>query len=356
MGSARYLADHWSLVGPVDGLGGASVACGVVALRDAPATDLDTEPYRRELTGYCYRMLGSGFEAEDAVQETMVRAWRNAGRFEGRSSLRSWLYRIATNVCVDMQRSVQRRARPLDMGPDSPPLEAHLGPMLPETRWVTPVSDAVVAPESGDPADIAQYRESIRLAFVTALQCLPSRQRAALILCEVLHWQASEVAELLGTSSQAVNSSLQRARATLRAQAPDDPPEPLDEADAELLGKYVDAFERYDIDRLVSLLRKDAFQSMPPFAMWIRGAENIGRWMVEPGPSGCRGSRLLPASANGCPAFGQYRPDPAGGYAPWAIQVLEISGGQVTGMNFFLAPLAPGRLFPALGLPAHLDG
>ena len=321
----------------------------------APLAPSDFEPFRRELTGYCYRMLGSGFEAEDAVQEAMLRAWRNAEGFEGRSSLRSWLYRIATNVCIDMHRQGQRRARPMEMGPASPPEETLLGPMLPEATWVTPVPDASVAPERADPAEIAQYRESIRLAFVTALQHLPARQRAALILCEVLRWQVAEVAELLDTSVSAVNSALQRARATLRALSPEAELEPLDNTDAELLERYVDAFERYDIERLVRLLREDAVQSMPPFAMWIQGAADIGRWMVQPGPSGCRGSRLVPASANGCPAFGQYRPDPAGGYAPWALQVLEISGGKITGMTFFLAFLDPERLFLEFGLPLHLD-
>ena len=325
-----------------------------MAIRDASLSQVDLEPFRRELTGFCYRMLGSGFEAEDAVQETMLRAWRRAEGFEGRSSLRSWLYRIATNVCIDMQRSVQRRARPMDMGPDSRPIETHLGPMLPEATWVTPVPDARVAPDTADPAEAAQYRESIRLAFIAALQRLPARQRAALILCEVLSWQAVEVAELLETSVPAVNSALQRARATLR-DTPDTRPEPLDDADAQLLERYVDAFERYDIERLVTLLRDDAVQSMPPFAMWIRGADTIGRWMVQPGPSACRGSRLLPASANGCPAYGQYRPDPAGGYAPWAVQVLEISGGQITGMHLFLVHLDVERLFPEFGLPLHLD-
>jgi RNA polymerase sigma-70 factor (ECF subfamily) len=227
--------------------------------------------------------------------------------------------------------------------------------MLPEATWVTPFPDAGAAPDGGDPAEIAEYRESIRLAFVTALQHLPTRQRAALILCEVLRWQVSEVAELLDTSVAAVNSALQRARSTLRAVPADVPPEPLDEADGELLERYVDAFERYDIERLVTLLRDDAIQSMPPFEMWISGAANIGRWMVEPGPSGCRGSRLVRTSANGCPAFGQYRPDPAGGYTPWALQVLEISGGKITAMTVFLALLDPDRLFPAFGLPLHLD-
>jgi RNA polymerase sigma-70 factor (ECF subfamily) len=332
-----------------------SVECGTVALRQVPPALTDLEPFRRELTGYCYRMLGSGFEAEDAVQETMVRAWRHAEGFEGRSSIRSWLYRIATNVCIDMHRQVQRRAMPMEMGPASPPMESLLGPTLPEATWVTPVPDALVAPYGADPAEIAQYRESIRLAFVTALQHLPARQRAALILCEVLRWQVSEVAELLDTSVAAVNSALQRARATLRSLSDDTEAEALDGDDTELLELYLDAFERYDIERLVTLLREDAVQSMPPFAMWIRGAANIGRWMVEPGPSECWGSRLVPASANGCPAFGQYRRDPAGGYTPWALQVLEISAGKITGMTFFLDLLDPERLFPQFGLPLHLD-
>jgi RNA polymerase sigma-70 factor (ECF subfamily) len=325
----------------------------------APPTPTDLEPFRRELTGYCYRMLGSGFEAEDAVQETMERAWRNAGRFEGRSSLRSWLYRIATNVCIDMHRQVQRRARPMEMGPPSPPDESRLGPMLPEAMWVTPLADGSAEPISSDPAEIAEYRESVRLAFVTALQHLPSRQRAALILCEVLRWQATEVAELLDTTVAGVNSALQRARATLAgvtdSASENRSVEAVDEVDADLLARYVDAFEHYDIDRLVSLLHDDAIQSMPPFELWVKGAADIGAWMLEPGPSACRGSRLLPARANGCPAFGQYRVDPAGGYAPWAIQVLEISDGRIASMNFFLSALDRDRLFPSFGLPLHLD-
>src|ERR1039458_8905581 len=192
-----------------------------VAVSETSVAQGDLEHYRRELTGYCYRMLGSGSEAEDAVQETMLRAWRNAERFEGRSSLRSWLYRIATNVCIDMQRHSQRRARPMEMGPSSPPDESHLGPMLPECTWLGPVPDTLVSPEFSDPAEIAQYRESIRLAFVTALQHLPARQRASLILCEVLRWSASDVAELLETSVAAVNSALQRARATLASLPPE---------------------------------------------------------------------------------------------------------------------------------------
>jgi RNA polymerase sigma-70 factor (ECF subfamily) len=326
-----------------------------VGIRELAPSVSDFEPYRRELTGYCYRMLGSGFEAEDAVQETMVRAWRNAAGFEGRSSVRSWLYRIATNVCIDMRRQVQRRAMPVEMGPSSAPIESLLGPTLPEATWITPVPDERVAPEGADPAAVAQYRETIRLAFVAALQHLPAKQRASLILCEVLRWQVAEVAELLDTSVAAINSALQRARATMRELAPDEAAPALGADDAALLERYVDAFERYDIERLVTLLQEDAVQSMPPFAMWLKGRDDIGRWMVEPGPSACRGSRLIATMANGCPAFGQYKRDPAGGYAPWALQVLELRSGRIATMTFFLSLLDPERLFPEFGLPLHLD-
>ncbi|MDE3087454.1 MAG: sigma-70 family RNA polymerase sigma factor [Acidobacteriota bacterium] len=330
-----------------------SVAFGGVTVQQAATLDL--EPFRRELTGYCYRMLGSGFEAEDAVQETMLRAWRHAEGFEGRSSLRSWLYRIATNVCIDMSRQVQRRARPMEMGPASSPQDAPLGRTLPEATWVTPIPDDRIEQAGGDPAETALQRESVRLAFVTALQHLPPRQRAALILCEVLRWQATEAAELLETSVAAVNSALQRARATLATLPIEATPAALEGGDAELLHRYVDAFERYDIEALVSLLHEDAIQSMPPFETWIQGAADIGAFMVEPGPSACRGSRLVPVRANGSPAFAQYKPDPAGGYMPWAIQVLEISGGKIAGMSFFLALLDLERIFSFFGLPLHLD-
>lgn len=319
---------------------------------DAPAALLveDLESYRRELVGYCYRMLGSGFEAEDAVQETMLRAWRAAERFQGRSSVRSWMYRIATNICIDMGREVQRRARPTDLGPARPPDETLLGPCYPEPTWVTPIPDAMLGE---DPAEVAERRETIRLAFIAALQHLPARQRAALILCEVLRWSAVETAELLETSPAAINSALQRARATMAEVSAGVPPRPLDADSSALLERYVRAFESYDIDELVSLLHEDAVQSMPPFAMWIRGAAAIGEFMVQPGPSGCRGSKLVATYANGCPAFAQYRPDPAGGWTQWAIQVLEVSDGRIAEMAFFLAPLQPERLFAAFGLPAR---
>jgi RNA polymerase sigma-70 factor (ECF subfamily) len=311
----------------------------------------DLEQYRRELTGYCYRMLGSAFEAEDAVQETMVRAWRAFDSFEGRSAVRSWVYRIATNVCLDMLRGRQRRARPMEMGPSSPADPTHLGPLLAENLWVTPIADNRVLRADGDPAELAEAKETIRLAFVTALQHLPARQRAVLILREVLRWQATEVAELLGTSVASVNSALQRARATLGAlDLGAGAPQAVDADQRDLLARYVDAFERYDIPQLVKLLHEDAIQSMPPYAMWLRGASEIGRWFLGAG-IGCRGSRLLATRANGCNAFGQYRVDPAGGHTPWALQVLEVSGERISGYHAFLDT----DLFAVFGFPAHLD-
>jgi RNA polymerase sigma-70 factor (ECF subfamily) len=309
----------------------------------------ELEQHRRELTAHCYRMLGTPFEAEDAVQDTLLRAWRSLERFEGRSSLRSWLYTIATNVCLDMLDSKQRRARPMDLGearsPDGP-----IGEILPETTWIEPVPDELVVLQDGDPAAIAQSRETIRLAFIAALQHLPPRQRAALILCEVLHWKAAEVAELLQTSTAAINSALQRARATLdTADTHDAAHGALSEADSELLARYVDAFQRYDMDALTSLIHEDATQSMPPYELWLRGREDILAWWVGQG-AGCRGSRVIATqTANGSPAFAQYKPREDGdGYEPWALQVLEIADGKVVEFTFFLAT---ETLFPLFGVP-----
>jgi RNA polymerase sigma-70 factor (ECF subfamily) len=306
------------------------------------------EQHRRELTAYCYRMLASPFEAEDAVQETMIRAWRGYTRFEGRAALRSWLYRIATNVCLDMLSGRERRARPMDLGPAQEPVASNLN-TLPEVTWIEPVPDGLV----GDPADLAVERESIRLAFVAALQHLPPRQRASLILCEVLRWKPSEVAELLETSVASVNSALQRARATLdEADVAATGSEPLAAADRELLSRYVAAFEAYDLDALTEVIREDASQSMPPFDMWLRGRDDIFAWWWGPG-IGCEGSRVLPApAANGSPAFGQYKPSPDGGHDPWALQVLELSDGGIVELTFFLDT---ERLFPLFGLPARLE-
>ncbi|HYX89641.1 MAG TPA: sigma-70 family RNA polymerase sigma factor [Gaiellaceae bacterium] len=314
----------------------------------------ELEQHRRELTAYCYRMLGTPFEAEDAVQETLLRAWRSLDRFEGRAALRSWLYRIATNVCLDMLKGRERRARPMDLGPAREPIEANLN-ALPEVTWIEPVPDEALVPE-GDPAEVAVARETIRLAFVAALQHLPPRQRAVLILCEVLRWKASEVAELLDTSVASVNSALQRARATLEASDVSDSaatPSSLDESDRELLARYVEAFERYDMDALTSLIREDARQSMPPYDLWLRGRDDIFAWWLGPG-IGCRGSRVIPApAANGSPAFGQYKPSESGeGYDPWALQVLEVSGGRIVELTFFLDT---DTLFALFGLPDRLD-
>jgi RNA polymerase sigma-70 factor, ECF subfamily len=323
-----------------------------VAVREgANETMAQLERYRAELTGYCYRMLGSAFEAEDAVQDTLVRAWRAFDRFEGRSALRSWLYRIATNVCLDMLGSRQRRARPMDLGPAST-ADTTLGPGLPEAAWIEPMPDERVVVDGADPAEVALARESIRLAFMAALQHLPPRQRAVLILREVLRWRASEVAELLDTSVASVNSALQRARATLeKVKADEKPAQPMDDEQAALLARYVDAFERYDMDSLTSLLHEDATWNMPPYDLWLQTHDDIRHWCLGPG-IGCRGSRLIPTAANGSPAFGQYKPSPNGGLEPWSLQVLELSDGRISGITFFLDT---ARFFPLFGLPRHLD-
>jgi RNA polymerase sigma-70 factor, ECF subfamily len=306
------------------------------------------EAYRTELRGYCYRMLGSPFEADDAVQETMVRAWKALDRFEGRSSLRSWLYRIATNVCFDQLDGRKRRALPMDLeGPGSP--EGHLAPPLIESTWVQPIPDDRVLPDDGDPAELATSRESIRLAFVAALQRLPARQRAVLILREVLRWHADEVAQLLDTTVASVNSALQRARATLAASdlSEDQSYEPDDDAQRELLQRYVEAFERYDVEALVALIHEDATFDMPPFPMWLRGTTDIAAWYRGPGIE-CSGSRLVPLGrVNGMPAFAQYRTT-----GPWCVQVLELSGDRIVGLHHFLDV---DELFPYMGAAKSLD-
>ena len=295
-------------------------------------------------------MLGS-IDAEDAVQETFIRASCGLNRFEGRAALRSWLYRIATNVCLDMLEGRRRRARPMDLGPAREPVAENLN--VPELAWIEPMPDERLVSE-GDPAEVAVARETIRLAFVAALQHLPPRQRAVLILCEVLRWKASEVAELLDTSVASVNSALQRARATLAAtNVTAEASLSVDAADAELLARYVDAFERYDMDALTALIHEDATQSMPPFDMWLSGRDDILSWWVGPG-AGCRGSRVIPTmAANGAPAFGQYKQSETGdGYEPWALQVLEIENARIVEFTFFLDTTS---LFPLFGLPLHLD-
>jgi RNA polymerase sigma-70 factor (ECF subfamily) len=311
----------------------------------------ELEVHRRALTGYCYRMLGSGSEAEDAVQETMVRAWRASDRLESREALKAWLYRIASNVCLDMLQRPQRRALAMDMGPASA-ADGALGAGLPESAWIQPIADARVLPPEADPAEVADSRETLRLAFVAALQHLPPKQRAVLILREVLRWQATEVAELLETSVASVNSALQRARATLdgldldlestgSASVPGE--------QQELLSRYVSAFESYDITSLVSLLHEDASFTMPPFPLWVQGPEAVHDFMLGTGIH-CKGSRLLATAANGGPAVGVYHPGPDA-YEPWAIVVLEITDDKITGLHHFLYP----ELFEAFGLPAKLE-
>ena len=317
------------------------------------ATDLgELEQYRSQLTSYCYRMLGSPFDAEDAVQDALVRAWRSRDRFEGRAAVRSWLYRIATNVCIDMIKSRQRRIRPMALGPAVEPVEKNLN-VRPEATWLEPIPIELVAPDP-DPADVAVEKESIRLALVAALQHLPARQRAVLILREVLRWEASEVAQLLDTTVQSVNSALQRARATLAKSnlSLSDPAPRLSDSDRAMLDRYVSAFERYDLSALTSLIREDATQSMPPYDMWLSGRDDIMTWWFGPG-IGCQGSRVRAIeSANGMPAFAQWKPGPDGGYDAWAIQVLELSDGRIGEFTFFLDT---ARLFPLFGLPLHLD-
>ncbi|MFI5841492.1 sigma-70 family RNA polymerase sigma factor [Catenuloplanes sp. NPDC051500] len=302
---------------------------------------LTLETYRPELTGYCYRMLGSAFEADDAVQDTMVRAWRGYERFEGRSALRSWLYRIATNVCLSMLTGAQRRVRPMDLGPAGSGHAESPGVPLGDEAWIGPIPD--------DPAAVVAERDTVRLAFVAALQHLPPKQRAVLILREVLSWSAAEVAGLLDMTVAGVNSALQRARATLATVGADDVHPAMDATRTELLDRYVRAFEAYDLDALTALLHEDATLSMPPLPLWLRGPADIRAWMSGTG-SGCRGSRLLPIQINGLLGYGQYRASPAG-HTPWSLIALETAGGHITGVTNYLDV---DRLFPRFGLPATL--
>jgi RNA polymerase sigma-70 factor (ECF subfamily) len=317
---------------------------------DELGSELDR--FRTDLTAYCYRMLASPFEAEDAVQETFLRAFKNIDGFEGRAAMRTWLHRIATNVCLDMLRTRKRRVLPMDLGPAGEPIAANL--RTPEVSWLEPIPDGLVAP-GPDPSEVAQSRESVRLAFIAALQRLPARQRAVLILCEVMQWQAAEVAELLEMSVAGVNSALQRARATMKTNGPASTSAPvMDDAKAALLARYVEAFERYDITQLTAVIREDARQSMPPFDLWLAGREDIFRWWFGPGIT-CQGSRLVPVgTANGSPAYGHYRPIPGGsGYEPWSLQVVELTPSGVEEITFFLNTK---KLFPLFGLPLEWSG
>jgi RNA polymerase sigma-70 factor (ECF subfamily) len=315
-----------------------------------PVTDIaDLELHRSALTGHYYRMLGSAFDAEDAVQEAMVRAWKALNRFDGRSSLRTWLYKIATNVCLDALSARSRRARPIEEGPAGTvddELETRPG-----AHWLEPLPDARFLPSDANPFETVALRQSTRLAFVAALQHLPPRQRAALLLSEVLGWSAQEIAESLEMSVAAVNSALQRARATLAAKNVSASAEPLSDAQAALLEKYVDAFHEYDVDALVALMREDATLSMPPYTLWLQGQEAIRSWLLGRG-SGCRGSRLIRTEACGSPAFAQYRRSADGSHHPWSLTLLELDGGRISAWNAFLDT---ERLFPLFGLPRTLD-
>jgi RNA polymerase sigma-70 factor (ECF subfamily) len=328
---------------------------------DAVFADLEREEYERltrELTGYCYRMLGSPFDAEDAVQDTMMRAWRELERFEGRSSLRTWLHRIATNVCIDMLRSRGRRTVPMDLQSPSPGDGSHLGEPLDERTWVLPIPDSRIQAASTDPAERAESRESVRLAFIAALQRLTPRQRAVLILRDVLQFSAAESAGMLGTTVAGANSALQRARVVLAvagaqagtaAIARPQSPGPAAGPDDALLREYVAAFESYDMARLTSLLCADVVNSMPPLPMWLRGPDQVAQFMLGPGAE-CRGSRLLPTAANGCAAFAQYRSDGRGGRTPWALQVVETDGNLISGLHCYVLP----ELFAFFGFPPAL--
>lgn len=305
------------------------------------------EAHRTALTGHCYRMLGSLADADDAVQETMVRGWRAYERFDGRASLRTWLYKIATNVCLDALAEASRRHRPVEEGPQNTVHDDLV--TKPRTHWLEPIAEVEAVPTEADPAERAVMKQSIRLAFVAALQHLPPKQRAALILSEVLDWSAAEVAECLDLSVPAVNSLLQRARSTMTGPSVRAPSE-LTDAQRRLVERYVDAFNRYDVEGLTALLREDATLSMPPFSFWLQGKASIGEWLVGRG-SGCRGSRLVPVAVSGAPAFAQYRPQPDGTFAAWALIVLELHDDTIQGWNSFLDTETH---FPRLGLPIRL--
>lgn len=318
----------------------------------AQALATETERYRRELTAYCYRMLGSAVEAEDAAQECLVKAWSRADSFEGRSSMRTWLYKIATTTCIDMQRAPQRRALPMDLAaPASVAGMTGIGSPLERTAWIEPISDVKVAPVGAGPEDTAVLRESVRLAFVAALQHLPPKQRAVLVLREVLDWSAAEVAELLEISVDSVTSALARARSTMRSLDTGAGARPMGDEDRSLLERYVAAFEAYDVATLVSLLREDAEFSMPPFTFWLQGIVDIEAWWRGPGEAACRDSKVVFTRANGGPAAAVYHAAGDGTYLPFALHVFEVQDGRIASICHFL----DSSIFPAFDLPAALS-
>jgi RNA polymerase sigma-70 factor (ECF subfamily) len=316
------------------------------------SADALLEQYRPALTGHCYRMLGSVVDAEDAVQEAMLRAWKGMQKFREQSSMKTWLYRIATNVCLDVLASAEgRRLRPVEVSAEPGVVSDDLVlTQRSREHWVEPIPDVMALPAESEvnPEERAMLRESIRLAFVAALQYLPPRQRAVLLLTQVLNWSASEAAETLGMSTAAVNSALQRARATLDARNPAVVPRELSEEQRQLVARYVEAFERYDVSALTALLHEEATLSMPPYELWLQGHESIAKWLSSFG-LGCRGSRLVAVNAcGGTPAFAQYRD---GGATPWALLMLELSGDRITSMTSYLDV---ETLFPRFGVPMRL--
>jgi RNA polymerase sigma-70 factor (ECF subfamily) len=312
------------------------------------------EPLRPELLAHCYRMLGSVHDAEDQVQETLIRAWRSYGEFEGRSSLRTWLYRIATNACLRAIENRARRPLPSGLGEPGRDPEGPLGEIRPEAPWLQPIPDALLGSESVDPADVAVARQSMRLALIAALQFLPARQRAVLILRDVLRWRAAEVADLLGTSTAAVNSVLQRARAQLgaAAPAPGELREPAAPRQRALLDQYAAAFENADVAALTRLLREDAVFEMPPQPTWFAGRQVIGRFLASRVLQTPDTFRMLPTAANGQPAFAAYQRGPDGRHRAHAIQVLEIG---TDGIGHVVSFNDPG-LLTVFGLPQTWPG
>lgn len=308
------------------------------------------EPHRRALTGHCYRMLGSVSEADDAVQETMLRAWRAYDDFDGRSSVRTWLYRIATNICLDHLRSRARRELPTRLGPPGTVEDELVS--RPRTHWLEPVPDTHALPTDAGPQEQQQLRQSLRLAFVAALQHLPARQRASLLLKDVLGFSTEEIAQTLETSTASVNSALQRARSTLASrQLVEDEAAAVEltPTQADVVERYVDAFHRYDVDALVALLRKDGTLCMPPFTLWLQGREPIHDWLSGRG-IGCRGSRLVPVAASGSVAFGQYR-QTSSGHEAWSLIVLDLEEAHIASIIHFLDV---ETVFPMFGLPLRL--
>ena len=327
------------------------------------------EPHRKELHAHCYRMLGSVHDADDALQEAMVRAWKALDKFQGRSSMRSWLYRIATNTCLDLIGRRPKRVLPIDYAPASDPHEGPGQPLV-ESVWIEPYPDDVLGVEQGPASPEARYerREAVELSFIAALQHLPAKQRAVLILREVLGFSAREVAEALDATEVSVNSALQRARAAIDEKLPERTQQETlralgDEETQSLVARFVDAWERGDVDAVVSMLTEDALLTMPPMATWFDGRDAIRvfleefafarAWTGDEFVEGRRRVRLVPTTAGGQIALGAYRwIDDEGAYRPYNLQVLTFRGDRIAEIDGFVMP----ELVPRFGLPERLDG